>query len=476
MLKRGAITLLTVAVASGLVVIYQRFRAQAKKREREVMGYIEKGNRSMKEKAYSEAILFYLKCLSLLNEDNEELVGVYNNLAICLVKIKAHKEALIYVDKSLAINILNNEKALRWRYECHKSLEMTRETLCDAFLCGLVTKEEKYRKLAQDILKSEAENEARKRAGLGGGVPSNINYENFFSTFPDLFDDEVFAKSHLVKLILNKEYDKALSRTESKGDPLSVFVSAALNHVKGKDMLAISLLEHEKMVFSICLREYLKSLHGQAVMDMDDFVEKNSSNVSILFYVSKTYFNLKRFDLHEKFINLAIGVGEHDFLYVDKIACAAGCGKSSEVGRMLEEALEKYPDSISVLSLACEYYLKIEDFERLDVVLSGMEKKYSKDPRVFLFRGLLAQCRNDLDEAERCLKAAIGLDGRYFKPYIYLGGILLGKNDAGCREVYKKALEHAVTYDEIFAAEQALILLDVQDKIMEIYPDVLNSL
>lgn len=465
---------LAVAVTSGMVFVYHLVRTRRRK-TKEARELMEMGNQQLREKMYSEAIVSYLRWLSMAETRDEELMNVYNSMVVCFAKIKAYREALVYVDKSLGIDVLGNEKALRWRYECHKILEMRRETLCDAFLCGLVTKDERYRKIAQEILKSEAEAEARRRFGTSGGEPSDIVYESFFATFPGLLE-KPFVEDEGVRLVVQKEYSKALEVGESKSGAISIFVTAAINHVRGKDMLAISLLEHEKMVFSICLREYLKSLHGQGVMDLEDFINKNSSNVTVLFYAAKIYFNLKKFDLYERFMDLAVRRGDHDFLYVDKISCYISRNKCSELQETVEAALEKYPESISVLSAACEYYLRNEDFGRVGEMLSVMGRTSGRDPRPFLFRGILAQCRGDLEEAERYLRYCIELDRRYFRPYVYLGGILLGRNDKGSREVYEKALGCAVTYEEIFSAQQALILLDVQDKIVEIYPDVLKAL
>ncbi|KAG5858811.1 hypothetical protein KMI_11g17670 [Encephalitozoon hellem] len=476
MVGRKTSAFLTIAIMSGAMLVCQGVRAwRRNKRERSILEHMERGLLLLKEKVYSEAALSYLRCLSIMEEGDERLVNVYNNLAICLAKIKAYKEAALYAERSLKINILENEKALRLRYECHKALDMRRETLCDAFLCGLVTKDEKYRKLAQEILKMEAEGEAKKMAGEREASPSRISYESFFGTFPDLFGNESFVNDELVRLIRDGKYDEAFEKAGKRDDSISKFVTAGMMHVRGNDMASISLLEHEKMIFSICLREYLKSLHGRMPMDIEDFVVKNSKSVSVLFYASKIHLNLKNYELYEKFIAMAMECEEHDFLYVDRIIYEVGHGRNEKAEEFLNKALESHPLSIHVLSIACEYYLRCKDTAKLEAIMSSFEKHYREDPRFFLFKGIVAQARNDVSDAERYFRLAIKTDARFFKPYVYLGGILLGRNDKSSREVYEEALKCAVSYDELFLVEQALILIDVQEKIIRIYPDVLKA-
>ncbi|KMV65450.1 hypothetical protein M970_090880 [Encephalitozoon cuniculi EcunIII-L] len=476
MVGRKTSAFLAVAIMSGTMLVCQGVRRwKRNRREKSIREHIERGLLLLKEKMYSEAALSYLRCLSLVDEEDERLVNVYNNLAICLAKIKAYKEAALYAGKSLRINILENGRALRLRYECHKALEMRREMLCDAFLCGLVTKDEKYRKLAQEILKLEAEGEARKMEGVQEAVPSRISYENFFGTFPDLFGNESFVSDELVRLIRSGKYDEAFEKAEKRDDSISKFVVAGIVHVRGKDMASISLLEHEKMIFSICLREYLKTLHGHDPMDIEDFVSKNSSSVSVLFYASKIHLGLKNHEMYEKLIDRALEREEHDFLYVDRIIYEVGHGRSEKAQELLHKALESYPLSIHVLSIACEYYLRNKDMQRLEEVMGTFEKYHHGDPRFFLFKGIVAQMRNEPEEAEKHFRLSIEADGRFFKPYVYLGGILLERNDKDSKQVYEEALKCAVTYDELFLVEQALILIDVQEKIIRVYPDVLKT-
>ncbi|AFN83743.1 putative mitochondrial translocase [Encephalitozoon romaleae SJ-2008] len=476
MVGRKTSAFLAIAIVSGAVLVCQGVRTwRRNRRERNIREYMERGLLLLKEKVYGEAALSYLKCLSLMEEEDGRLVSVYNNLAICLAKVRAYKEAALYAERSLKINILDNEKALRLRYECHKALDMRRETLCDAFLCGLVTKDEKYRKLAQEILKLEAEGEAKKMAGVKEASPSSISYENFFGTFPDLFGNESFVNDELVRLVRSGKYDEAFEKAEKRDDSISKFVAAGVIHVRGKDLSSISLLEHEKMIFSICLREYLKSLHGHTPMDIEDFVLKNSKSVSVLFYASKIHLNLKNHELYEKFIDMAMECEEHDFLYVDRIIYEVGHGRNERAQEFLNKALESHPLSIHVLSIACEYYLRCKDMTRLETTMSNFEKYYHEDPRFLLFKGIVAQARNEVSDAERYFRLAIEADSKFFKPYVYLGGILLGRNDKSCREVYEEALKCAASYDELFLVEQALILIDVQEKIIRIYPDVLKA-
>ncbi|ADM12212.1 putative mitochondrial translocase [Encephalitozoon intestinalis ATCC 50506] len=475
MVGRKTSAFLAVTVMSGAILVWQGVRAwRRNRREKSIREYMDRGLLLLKEKMYSEAAVLYLKCLNLMEECDERLVSVYNNLTICLAKIKAYKEAVAYAGRSLQINILNNEKALRLRYECHRALEMRRETLCDAFLCGLVTKDEKYRKLAQEILKLEAEAEARKMAGTREACPSKISYENFFATFPDLFESESFVNDELVRLIRGGKYDEAFEKAEKRDDSISRFVVAGIVHVRGKDMEAVSLLENEKMIFSISLREYLKTLHGDTPMDIEDFVSKNSKSVSVLFYASKIHLNLKNHELYEKFIDMALECENHDFLYVDRIIYEVGHGRSERAQEFLNRALEAHPLSISILSIACEYYIRNKD-ARLEMVMSTFEEHFQKDPRFLLLKGIAAQTKNEAELAEKYFRLAIEADRRFFKPYVYLGGILLGRNDKDGRHVYEEALKCAVSYDELFLVYQALILIDVQEKIMKMYPDVLKT-
>lgn len=472
---RGTSAFLAIAIVSGAAAIFQGLRMwERNKRDKRVKEYIERGLALLKEKMYSEAAVLYLKCLSLLEEGDERLVSAYNNLGICLVKIKAYKEAILYASRSLEMNVVDNEKALRLRYECHRVLEMKREMLSDAFLCGLVTKEERYRKIAQEVLRSEAEAEARRLVGAVETNPSRILYGNFFATFPDFFGNESFCNDEVVGLVRDGRYDEALEKAEGRDDAISRFVVAGIRHVCGKDADAISLLENEKMIFSICLREYLKSLHGQTPMDIEDFVSKNSNSVSVLFYASKIHLSLKNTGMYEKLIEKAMEWEEHDFLYVDRIVYEASRGRNVQARELLDKALEKYPLSTNVLSIACEYYLKNRDSLRLEATISMFEKRCEADPRVFLFKGMAAQARGEMEDAERYFRLAVDADGRFFKPYVYLGGILLGRNDKRSRHIYEEALKCAVSYEELFLVEQALILIDVQEKIMKTYPDVLK--
>jgi tetratricopeptide (TPR) repeat protein len=463
---------LAVALASGAMLLYNRLLGQKKRKKAEE--YREKGRQALKGKTYSDAVIYYLKYISLLDEGDRELAGAYNSLAVSFAKLKAYQDALRYLNKSLALDVKNNELALRWRYECHKVLNMRRDALCDAFLCGLVIKEEKYRKLAQDILKLEAEAESRRLVNIKECDPSDIVYKNYFSTFPRLFTDEPFVSDGLIKLIGDMKYEGAMEMCKDRSDSTALFVSASIDHLRGKNVKAVSALENEKMAYSVCLREYLKSSHGQHSINIDEFVETNIDDPSALYYAAKIYMNLGNGEAYEKHMLLAVEKFKCDFMYSDLIINAAIRGSNKEAQSYIDAALREHPTGISILSLSCEFYLRTGDVARAEGTIAELEKHHGKDARLYLLKGALAQAVDEVASAEANLRLAIEADPKCFKPYIYLGGIMLGKNDEYCKAIYQRALECAVTYEEIFAAEQGLILLEVQNKIAEEYPDALG--
>ncbi|TBU14330.1 hypothetical protein CWI40_100340 [Ordospora colligata] len=473
-MKRQTTALLAVTVVSGLMLVYQGLKARERSRRKKerLEEYVNKGFMCMKDKMYGEAIVCYLRSLELLETKDNALVDIYNNLAICFVRIKAYKEALVYANKSLDLNVLNNERALRLKYECHKVLGMKRQALYDIFVCGLMTKNERYRKQAQEMLKNEADVEVKKIIGGFEGRVSRIVYEGFFGTFPDLFGSGSLVSDELVELVRKGRYEDAIVMAEDRSDSLSKFVTALSKYAEGKDAAAISLLEDEKMIYSVGLREYLKAVHGLVPMDIDDFVSQNNRSVGVLFYAAKTYLCMKDNEKYENLISQAMNVCDYDFLYVDRIVYEVGRGRTEAAGNAVEEGLRRHGSSILILSIGCEFYLKNEDFERIANILLEMESMYGADPRTFLLKGVVLQAQGSVDVAEKNFRAAIKLDERYFKPYVYLGGVLLSKNDKDSKAVYEAGLRYAVRYEEMLVVLQALILIEAQENVMQMYPEL----
>ncbi|KAH9410822.1 hypothetical protein HK407_10g15880 [Ordospora pajunii] len=473
-MRKQTTAFLAVAVVSGLMFVYQGLKARERsRRKREMLDeYVNKGFVCMRDKMYGEAIVCYLRCLELLERKDNAAVSVYNNLAMCFVRIKAYNEALVYANKSLGLNVLNNERALRLKYECHKVLGMKRQALYDVFVCGLVTKEERYRKQAQEMLRNEADVEVKRRMGSFEGRVSRIVYEGLFSTFPDLFGSGSLVSDEVIELVRKGRYEDAIAMAEDRSDPLSKFVAALAKYAEGKDAAAISLLEEEKMIYSVGLREYLKAVHGRVPMDIDDFVSQNSRSVGVLFYAAKTYLHMKDNERYERLISQAMCVCDYDFLYVDRIVYEVGRGRNEAAGSAVEEGLRRHCSSILILTIGCEFYLKNEDFEKTADILTEMESSHGADPRTFLLKGVVLQAQGRIDEAEKSFRTAIQLDERYFKPYVYLGGVLLSRNDKNSKAVYEAGLRYAVRYEEMLVVQQALILIEAQENVMQMYPEV----
>lgn len=142
-----------------------------------------------------------------------------------------------------------------------------------------------------------------------------------------------------------------------------------------------------------------------------------------------------------------------------------------DVIKLIEDSLKKYCDDINLICISLEYFLTIKKLDQCNSILQNAESAFPNDPRIYLFKFMIGEILGNPDPS--FLKKAIDLDPKYFKPYIYLGNFINSGKES--EKIFKKALEFARTYDEIFTAYQLYFVVKAQNDIYLEFPDIFES-
>ncbi|KAF7683891.1 Protein unc-45 like protein A [Astathelohania contejeani] len=477
------IALTTLALGIGTLVFFYRKYKNSKKEPAKANELREEGNKLFKMKKYHDAIKIYQETLGHLESNNPERVSVLNNLALTSFILRNDEDSIKYSTAAFEIDQFN-VKAIKRRFESYKRLKQRDEALEDIFLCGLLSKNkkedaEKYKNVANEYLNEVVDEKIRKEWDPKKVFPSSVLFDEFFDTFPALFDQlrEKYSEydfTELEELMKNKRYEKIFQLDISV---YNKFIIAGIFYIRKMNDKSINLLEKDDFIYSVLLKEYIKSFDKDYIIP-PEFVElvKNYKNdVSVQYYAALIYSNIKDENNYKACIDIALNKPNNSFVYAHKLCAELKEPVSEDYIDLVTNTIKKYNDKMDILGISAELYIHLNQLDTALSIIELIKRYYPNDPRTLLFQSLGCEIKKDKKEAIKYLERAIEIDPKYFKPYLYIGNYLMMNNDSRCKEYYEKGFRYASNYEEAYSVMQPMVLMDVQSRILSKYPKLMSD-
>ncbi|ELQ74539.1 Tetratricopeptide repeat containing protein, Hsp40 [Trachipleistophora hominis] len=533
--KLSTFILTTVTAVTAALFYYGYKKYRERKRLALGISIKEEGNAHYRNKEYAKALEKYNLALSYTRTCDEEHLNILNNIALTYILLRNYEEALIYTNRFLALD-RKNARVVKRRYEIHVALEMPLESVRDAFIAGFLDdnqygrlgrtalesvagRETKSVMEKKNVFpskinveeyfdtfpgvnrlfleKSSSEKNDGQKGGVDhkdvkeihesrekddgqkGGVDHKDVKEIYESREKDdgqkggVYDD---SRNNITEVpdLQNKngrkmqyeDYKKIYASKETNS--LTLFVKASIEHLKGNNERALSLIKNDVFYYSVILREYLTVLLGERKISKEFLVlmKKRENDLSTLFYAMLIYLKLNDMN-YLTCLDKGLQSYPNQF-YVLRIWDLI---HNKEYNRAEKVLKSLKMETIALMSLACEFYFLIKKYDDVPALIDKMQRMSASDPRAYLFRAMLKIEKNE-DGVKEELTKCFELDKTFMKPYIVLGNYLMKRNDKECVKYFEMARDMSGVKDDVEAAVQALILLQVQDMCVKEYPDL----
>lgn len=258
------------------------------------------------------------------------------------------------------------------------------------------------------------------------------------------------AKNHFLKAICitptNQNYQYSLGYVLYKeGD-----FKNALTHLNN-DLLEAKVLK--------MLIKYQSGDLVTAKTELEKLNQTNPNNETILFALSKIYFNLDLYNLALDMISKAIEINPNNFDYLSmKINIILGIENYENCKPIIEEILEKYPNYYYAHTLYAEYLYKTKDFDKLFNVAQDLIEMDLNHYEGYYYNALALLEKNDINFAIESLKKAITLDVNNASLYVKMG------------EIYQTLGQYENAFEYIKEASD----IDKSAKNQELYREIAN--
>ncbi|KAF9762105.1 Protein unc-45 like protein B [Nosema granulosis] len=453
--------------------------------KRQVNRLILDGIRYDKNKEYQTAIYFFKKAVSI-SKDPEVLKDAYFAIAGCYLSLKKYEESISFCNKSLEINLEDNLIALNMKYQCNAFLGRSKEYLQDLILFNSIRPNNINEKKIRELTESVCEKQTSQYCNENIISPSYIRYSEFFDTMIGILPIE--EDDEIVYLIKHKKYEK-LDEMFFRGDQSILksieqpktkqssklfshnLINACLYYLKGNYEKAIEILRSSPSEFDLLFVEFLKSTtknHKQNNGIMQDINILQSTNPSIIFYISKIYYMTGDYD---KYLEYILKLLDYPFAYADLLSFFEEKCDDTKFTDFAKEGILKYSSDNKILYICATYFLVNDKHELLNEVLSLMGEN---DCRKHFIKGLIHTNNDDLS-AQHFMKAK-ELDPTYHNAYIFLANILMYKNEVECKEILSESLKIASCHDEAFVSIKLLLRIENQNYVRTILTSKSNKM
>lgn len=453
MAKRREMIVLAVLATAAMGYIASRFIQ--KKTKSESLKAL--GMAYLKEKDYKAALQAFSK---VGEEDREILLG----MSECYENLGNLTSALIYLNK--CIKMQREKDLILKRFEIHKRLDMNREAFKDVFLLSIISKDGNYKDMATDFLKKLSSDLAK--AHRTSGWASKINFADFFDTLFFLRDEQDPA----VVFINSKEYEKCFEFIVDSDEKLHRFLLGCFYFVNGDYHSCFGIFDKLNFKYSDILLTLMRSKR-LTVAEIEElkkqvYVEQDPT---VLFYMAKVFEVLNEKACQGECLDKLLKIYPCACATNSKIVWLIKQGRHEEALGLIRASLKTYADDINLICIALEYFMMRKNLDECVAILQRAEKIYKDDPRIYLFKFMMSEAVNKPEPD--FLRKGIELDPKYFKLYIYLGNTLSSGEESA--KTFRKALECARTFDEVYTVYQLLIVVESQNDIFREYPDLFKN-
>lgn len=442
-----------LAITAGACYIASKL---IKKKERKAQLFSE-GIEYFNQQKYQDALNCFLECG---NQDFETLHRMYE----CHEKLGNLTSALIYLNRCISIKRVDS--LINKRFEIFSILEMNREAFKDLFLLNLILKDNNSKERASDFLKKICNQMAKTYKAQE--LASPINYSDFFDTLFFLKDKQDPA----IVFLNSSEYEKCYFYVQESEEELHKFILGCFYLVNGDFTSAMKIFETVSSPYSRILIQFIRS-KKLTPSDIDELQKRieTEEDVTVLYYMSKIFENIGNQTVQYEILQKCIRLNPNSVIMSSMIVWYIRQKNHSEAMSLIKASLKEYPESLNLVCIALEYYIIRKNLDDAVSLLDKAEKIFGEDPRIFLFKFMVNEVMGNVDV--EILKQGIRIDPKYFKLYFYLGD-KCGSGEESV-EAYKKALECARTYDEVFNVYQLLIVVETQNELFKEFPDLFSQ-
>ncbi|ELA41261.1 uncharacterized protein VICG_01750 [Vittaforma corneae ATCC 50505] len=357
------------------------------------------------------------------------------------------------------------------RFNLHSSLEMRREAFKDLFLLNLINKDGEHKENASEFLKKICGGLAK--AHKIEGLASPVNYADFFETLFFLKDKQDPA----IVFLNSAEYKKCFEFVKESDNELHKLILGCFYLVNGDftaSLRTFECLENQQtgndfVRYAKVLVSFIKSKR---------LTKKETENIkeslaietdpTVLYYISKIFESIDSRNLQFEALQKCVTVLPNSCAFCSLIVWHIRQKNHTEAYRLIKSSLKDYTDSMNLVCIALEYFLMERKIEEAVSLMDKAEKVFTNDPRIFLFKYMISEALGRADP--HYLSQGIEIDPRYFKLYVYLGNTCPSGEESAA--AYRKALDCARNYDEIFTAYQLLIVTETQNELFREFPDL----
>lgn len=453
MAKKREMIVLAVLATAAMGYIASRFVQKRTKTESlKALGMV-----YLKEKDFKTALQAFTK---VGEEDYEILLGISE----CHENLGNLPSALMYLNR--CIKMRREKSLILKRFETHKRLDMNREAFKDLFLLSIIFKDGEYKSMATDFLKRLCMDMAK--AHKVSGWASKINFSDFFDTLFFLKDEQDPA----VVFINSKEYEKCFEFIVDSKEKLHRFLLGCFHFVNGDYRGCLRIFDGVDFKYDDILVTLMRSKR-LTVSEIEELKKSigNEKDPTVLYYVAKVFETLDERTCQAECLDNLLEIYPCACATNSKIIWLIKQGRHEEARDLIRASLRTYPEDINLVCIALEYFIMRKDLDECTAILQRAETIYKEDPRIFLFKFMMSEM---IDNPEPdFLRRGIELDPRYFKLYIYLGNALSSGKE--CADAFRRALECARAFDEIYTAYQLLTVVESQTEIFNEYPDLLEN-
>jgi tetratricopeptide (TPR) repeat protein len=506
-MKKSVGLLVTLSIAT--VVTYFVIKKIYKKDKSDYKTLKKEGDKYYDKKEYSLCILYYTKCLHMINDN----LDILNRISYCYIKLKKYEEALTYLNKSLSISLKDNLDALKWRYECYRQCDKKKEYLKDLLLYEAIIKDDRLKKKSEDIIKSICDEETAKFIEEEG-IKINkeevlrglISIKGVEEVFDELIKENVEESNNEIgkfdieeesnsqvesskgrletnegdyqvsvnsdppsenKEVAGSEKKKKGSKNKNKSlladkEDIKLLLRAIILVHKGRKDSSLEILKDSSYKYAVLFSEYLKSFSSTQPLSKS----LPDDDVTSLYFLSKIYSNMKNkedsLQCLMKILSYNLPLLQVDFIYADIILHYISIKDYKKVQEIIDSI--KYSDSLLLVVLIGEYYLKKKEYDKVQDILS---KEKSNDPKMLLFISLYYLTMNDKDTSLEVLRKSLKEYPSFYKSYLYLGNLLINDDMEESRDLFERSLEYCTCYEEVYVSKQALLLIEVHEYISQ---------
>ncbi|KAF9761735.1 Ribosome-binding protein 1 [Nosema granulosis] len=266
----------------------------------------------------------------------------------------------------------------------------------------------------------------------------------------------------LAEMIQNKDWE-CLNNIDNKlnrGLLTARAIRASLFYLKGLYSQALESVEIPSNIFEILLKEWIKchvSPYSPDFSSIDCKKIENCRNPTLVYFLSKLYLFNKNVEEYLRLIRLILN---HSFVYYDILIFYKERQNHKMFKKYAEEALCKFKNNPKCLAICGEYAMAAKDQKYLNWVLNQMD---DENTRFLLFKANYFFNQNDLKSAFISLRKTLALDPTCFKAYFNLGELVYSSSPRDSKKIWKEALSHASTYNEVINIMHIILSTDIKE-------------